>query len=87
MVSGRKTDHHAPRRESIPPAFEGDPCNPPFASDLGRFIVESEARLWVHGHIHSHCDYMVGNTRVLANPRGYPTESKTGFNPELIVEV
>jgi Icc-related predicted phosphoesterase len=79
--------HHAPSRESIPPVFDGDPCNPAFASDLSRFIVESEARLWVHGHIHCGCDYTLGKTRVLANPRGYPTESRTGFDAALTVEV
>jgi predicted phosphodiesterase len=89
-LKGRKVvvvTHHAPSRESIPPAFDGDPCNPAFASDLSRFIVESEARLWVHGHIHCCCDYAVGKTRVIANPRGYPTEPRTGFDPGLIVEV
>ena len=36
--TGRKVvvvTHHAPSRESIPPAFAGDPCNPAFASDMG----------------------------------------------------
>ena len=73
--------------ESIAPAFDKDPCNPAFASDLSRFIVESEARLWVHGHIHCPCDYTLGKTRVLANPRGYPTESRQGFDPGLVVDV
>jgi predicted phosphodiesterase len=89
-LKGRKVvvvTHHAPSRESIPPAFDGDACNPAFASDMSRFIVESEARLWVHGHIHCCCDYAVGKTRVIANPRGYPTEPRTGFDPGLIVEV
>ena len=89
-LKGRKVvvvTHHAPSRESIPPAFDGDACNPAFASDMSRFIVESEARLWVHGHIHCCCDYAVGKTRVIANPRGYPTEPQTGFDPGLIVEV
>jgi Icc-related predicted phosphoesterase len=61
--------------------------NPAFASDMSRFIVESEAQLWVHGHIHYCRDYTLGKTRVLANPRGYPTESRQGFDPGLIVEV
>lgn len=26
---------------------------------------------WIHGHIHSTSNYIVGNTNVLANPRGY----------------
>jgi hypothetical protein len=87
---GRKVvvvTHHAPSRESIPPAFAGDPCNPAFASDMSRFIVESEAQLWVHGHIHCCRDYTLGKTRVLANPRGYPMESRQGCDPGLIVEV
>jgi Icc-related predicted phosphoesterase len=89
-LKGRKVvvvSHHAPSRESIPPAFDGDACNPAFASDMSRFIVESEARLWVHGHIHCCCDYTVGKTRVIANPRGNPTEPQTEFDPALIVEV
>jgi Icc-related predicted phosphoesterase len=87
---GRKVvvvTHHAPSRESIPPALAADTCNPAFASDMSRFIIESEAQLWVHGHIHNCCDYTLGKTRVLANPRGYPTESRQGFDPGLIVEV
>jgi hypothetical protein len=79
--------HHAPSPESIPAALGRDPCNPAFASDLSRFIVETEARLWIHGHIHCACDYTLGKTRVLANCRGYPTEPHTGFNPGLLVEV
>jgi Icc-related predicted phosphoesterase len=89
-LKGRKAvivTHHAPSRESVPRAFEGDAFNPAFASDMSRFIAESEARLWIHGHIHHCCDYTVGNTRVLANPRGYPTEPREGFDPGLIVEV
>lgn len=54
---------------------------------MSRFIAESEARLWVHGHIHCCCDYTVAKTRVIANPRGYPTELHTGFDPGWVVEV
>ena len=79
--------HHAPSRESIPAHFEEDAFNPAFASDLSHFVIESGARLWIHGHIHCGCDYTLGKTRVLANPRGYPTESPAGFNPGLMVEV
>jgi len=79
--------HHAPSPESIPGAFDRDAFNPAFASDMRRFITETGAKLWVHGHLHSPSDYMVGDTRVLANPRGYPTESRQGFQPGLVVEV
>lgn len=79
--------HHAPSPDSIPAAFDGDAFNPAFASDLSRFIAESGVRLWVHGHLHSPSDYRIGGTRVLANPRGYPTESRQGFQPGLVVQV
>jgi Icc-related predicted phosphoesterase len=88
-LKGRKgvvVTHHAPSPESIPAAFNGDAFNPAFASDMRRFIAETGARLWVHGHLHSPADYMVGATRVLANPRGYPTESRQGFDSGLVVE-
>jgi len=79
--------HHAPSRQSIPPGFQENAFNPSFASDMNPFITESNVKLWIHGHIHSHSDYAVGNTRILANPRGYPGESKTGFDPLLVVGV
>jgi Icc-related predicted phosphoesterase len=79
--------HHAPSPRSIPPKFQGDPLNCAFASDLETLVMESKAQLWVHGHIHSQSDYLIGSTRVIANPRGYPREEVGPFNPELIVEV
>jgi len=87
---GRKVvvvTHHAPSPDSIPPAFNGDAFNPAFASDMRQFITKTGAKLWIHGHIHSPADYRIGDTRVLANPRGYPTESRQGFNPGLVLEV
>ena len=79
--------HHAPTGQSIPRRFNGHPLNPALASDLSEFLYRNPVRLWVHGHIHYPCDYVVGNTRVLANPRGYPMEWQNGFDPTLIVEV
>jgi predicted phosphodiesterase len=89
-LKGRKVvvvTHHAPSPDAIPPTFNGDAFNPAFASDMRRFITETGAKLWIHGHIHSPADYRIGDTRVLANPRGYPTESRQGFNPGLVLEV
>ena len=41
----------------------------------------------VHGHIHSQQDYMIGDTRVVCNPRGYPDEPNANFIPNLTVNV
>ncbi len=79
--------HHAPSPQSIPPKFRSDPLNPAFASNLEPFIATCGAALWIHGHIHQSADYMIGSTRVTANPRGYPQETQTGFDPTLTVEI
>ena len=86
---GRKivvVTHHAPSPRSIPPRFQQDPLNAAFASNLDPFVADCGAALWVHGHIHHHSDYSIGSTRVLANPRGYPTEPLTGFDPAMVIE-
>jgi Icc-related predicted phosphoesterase len=43
-------------------------------------------RIFVHGHIHSSSDYVVGTTRILANPHGYGTEN-AAFDPQLIIDI
>jgi len=30
-----------------------------------------QIKLWIHGHTHESFDYMVGDTRIVCNPRGY----------------
>jgi len=30
-----------------------------------------QIKLWTHGHMHNASDYMIGETRVVCNPRGY----------------
>lgn len=79
--------HHAPTPRSIPRRFRNDPLNPAFASNLESHVEGSGAALWIHGHIHEHADHMIGSTRVIANPRGYPTEQQIGFDPALVVEI
>ena len=79
--------HHAPSPQSIPSKLRTDPLNPAFASNLDRFIAESRAALWIHGHIHDRADSIVGDTRVVANPRGYPSEPHTGFDPSFVIDI
>lgn len=87
---GRKivvVTHHAPSPQSIPSPFRSDPLNPAFASNLEPFIAECGAAMWIHGHIHRRADFTVGGTRVVANPRGYPIEPHTGFDPSFVIKV
>jgi predicted phosphodiesterase len=90
LVRGQKVvviTHHAPSPRSIPPRFRNDPLNPAFASNLESFVEASGAKFWIHGHIHQNSDYVIGSTRVIANPRGYPNEFQIGFDPSLVIEI
>lgn len=79
--------HHAPSPRSLKPGTHHLPIASAYASNLESLIAASNAKLWVHGHIHHSSDYQVGSTRVVANTRGYPDEADSGFNPALIIEV
>jgi Icc-related predicted phosphoesterase len=79
--------HHAPLRESLHPAHAGDRGNAAYASNLRHLVERTKPALWIHGHVHFAHDYVVGRTRVVCNPRGYPGETAEGFRPDLVVDV
>ena len=65
--------HHAPSKQSTKPQYEDNVMvNGAYSSDLTQFILDRpQIKLWTHGHTHHEFDYMIGSTRVFANPRGY----------------
>lgn len=79
--------HHAPSIKSIPSALRNDLISSAYASDLEGLVSGSNAKLWIHGHIHSFSDYYLGKTRVICNPKGYPDEPVQNFDPKMVVEV
>ena len=79
--------HHAPSMRSIPNDYREDVLSSAFASNLDEFVKGSGAELWIHGHLHAEKDYMIGSTRIVCNPRGYPHELNDGFVPGLVVEI
>lgn len=73
--------HHAPSQLSCSLDFRGNPNNVYYANKLDadyNFILPD---VWVHGHMHNSVDHMLGDCRVLANPRGYARNGDTQ-NPE-----
>ena len=78
--------HHLPHPHSIPSRFNGDLLTAAYASDLAQIIEQRQPSLWVHGHTHSSCDYQIGNTRIVCNPRGYEDENSE-FDPAFVVRV
>lgn len=53
-------------------------------------VRERQAKLWlwIHGHSHDRCDYLLGKTRIIANPLGYPNEVRSleAFRSSLLFE-
>ena len=79
--------HHVPATPSIADRYRNDPLNPAFASRLEGVIEKYQPELWIHKHTHVPCDYEIFGTRVLCNPRGYPSQPQEKFSPALIVEL
>lgn len=91
--------HHAPSYRSL---ASWDPAMPKsfgyldwlFASDLEYLMTGPNAPiLWIHGHVHSKKDFLVGRCRILCNPRGYPPEpghrhrENPKFDPGFVVKI
>lgn len=79
--------HHAPSKRSVPSGEQDNILSAAYASNLDKFVEESSAALWIHGHIHCQQDYWLGNTRIICNPRGYPDEGNENFIPDLVIEM
>lgn len=65
--------HHTPTHKSCHPRYaHEDLMNGGYHSNLSDFILDRpRIKLWTHGHTHDDFDYMVGDCRVVCNPRGY----------------
>jgi len=82
--------HHCPSFQSIHPRYAGDHImNGAFASDLSQIMLDNpQIKLWTHGHTHEDFDYVIGDTRVVCNPRGYiNSESRADTWQPKLVEV
>jgi DNA repair exonuclease SbcCD nuclease subunit len=65
--------HHTPSPQSCHPRYKHDQImNGGYHTNLEEFMLDHpQIKLWTHGHTHEDFDYMVGETRVVCNPRGY----------------
>lgn len=82
--------HHAPHPGAVSAQYAGSSLNPAFVSDMSDLILNGRPEAWVFGHVHSSHDYLVGDTRLLCNPRGYVQQGvveNSDFDPRRVVTV
>jgi predicted phosphohydrolase len=81
--------HHSPCELSTAEKFKGMMMNALYCEDMTRHMFgETAPKLWCHGHMHNSVDYVVGETRVINNPRGYVGhELNTTFDATMSIEV
>ena len=82
--------HHLPSYQSVHEDYRKSNGNDFFATEMSEWILDMKKppKLIVHGHTHKACDYIIGSTRVICHPRGYPNENVwfQDYKP-LIVEI
>lgn len=80
--------HHLPSQKSVHPKYEGSPINCFFVCDIEELIKQRNPKVWIHGHTHESCDYVVNTTQVICNPFGYAgLEENVLFNPAFIIDI
>ena len=73
--------HHSPSHKSVNPRYTNKDMNWGYASDLDEYIVNNKRiKIWTHGHMHEPQDYMLGETRIVCNPRGYLGHESVAHN-------
>ena len=83
--------HHSPSKLSTHPKYRDEIImNGAYSSDLSEFILDHpEIKVWTHGHVHDPFDYLLGETRILCNPRGYKyyEQRAEDFDPTIGFEI
>jgi predicted phosphodiesterase len=82
--------HFAPSLRSADPRYGLTPGTAGFCNALDDLLAHAD--VWMHGHLHCPCDYVVSQgdrrCRVLANPRGYASKGEQqSFREGLCVEL
>lgn len=76
--------HHLPSQKCIAPQWKGAPTNMFFANDLDQIITTIKPKLWQFGHTHDQFDFMIGETRMVCAPRGYPSETRKDYAIKIV---
>ena len=84
--------HHVPTFRGIQSKYfdQYEKGHTSFATDLDYLIRACQPALWIYGHTHGSMDFLMGKTRLVCNPRGYPRMNKhenADFDPLKTIEL
>lgn len=65
--------HNPPTYRCVEQKFKGDSLNGAFVSDLHDVLKSYKIDYWICGHVHSSHDFILHETNIVCNPRGYAT--------------
>lgn len=66
--------HHMPSYKCVSEKFKGSAINCFFATHCDKIIQQKKPALWISGHTHDAYDIQFRDTRMIANPYGYPRD-------------
>lgn len=79
--------HHLPCFAVVAPMWRGSNLNRFFVGADDATVAAAKPKAWLFGHTHEPTDMTHLGVRMIANPFGYPFESKGRFHDDLVVEV
>lgn len=79
--------HHMPSSSCVNSRYVGDDLNRFYYSNMNSYIESNSPPLWICGHCHLSIDKVLGETRVISNPAGYPGEYNPGFIEKYVIEI
>lgn len=81
--------HHVPATACVSVRF-GEALNHYFVHDMTDLIKKARPPLWLFGHSHDRFNVRIGETRLVANPLGYPWEQEDlrrgTYTDKLVIE-
>lgn len=85
--------HHGPSFMSRPKEMRPTNTDWAYYNDCGLedMMLDYGVSVWIHGHSHYPVDYLIGDTRVVSNPRGYAYHGdkteRSDFSGSLVIEL
>lgn len=78
--------HHLPSYDSVPLKYRGTDNRFFLGGSYDHIILNRQLSLWIHGHSHEPCNYLLDKSRVVCNPCGYPWQLSPNWKP-LVIEI